>query len=410
MAKEKILEEVCEEIKKRLLNRLVPEQELSDEELQCRIDEELILADKQKILSLSNRIQIRRRIFDALRGFGVLQELLEDAEVTEILVNGPEHIFYEKGGQLYPYEKGFMNHQELEDFIQMMCAINNRMVNEASPIVDSRLPDGSRVNVVLQPVSIDGSAISIRKFSKTPMNMKKLLQYESVSEEVIAFLEKLVVSKYNILISGGTGSGKTTFLNALSAFIPKDERVVTIEDSAELMLNDIPNLVRLESRRPSFAGVVPIEIRDLIRTALRMRPSRIIVGECRGAEAADLLSANNTGHDGSIGTAHSNGARDMLVRLETMVLMGQNLPIEVIRRQIVSGIEIIIHLGRLRDGSRKLLEIVELSGMKEGEIQLHPIYQFEEMGEKNGKIKGCWRQTGTLNNQQKAKAAGYKEI
>ncbi|MCM1258007.1 MAG: Flp pilus assembly complex ATPase component TadA [Roseburia sp.] len=381
--------------------------ELSDEEVVGCIEEELAKADKTAILSLEKRKTTARNMFHSFRKFGVLQELLEDEEVTEIMVNGAQKIFYEKKGELHPYHKHFADQEELEDLIQAICAGGNRMVNESSPIVDTRLPDGSRVNVVLKPLSLDGSAVSIRKFSREPMNMEKLLEYQSLSEEVVDFLEKLVKSGYNIFVSGGTGTGKTTFLNALSQFIPKGERVITIEDSAELQLNEISNLVRLESRQTGFDGVKPIEIRDLIRTALRMRADRLIVGECRGAEAVDLLSANNTGHSGSLGTGHANSAKDMLNRLETMVLMGMDIPVAAVRGQILSGIDVIIHLGRLRDKSRKLLEIAELSGLREGEIQLHSLYQFKETGEREGRIQGIWIKKGELLHREKWKNAGF---
>ena len=281
------------------------------------------------------------------------------------------------------------------------------MVNEASPIVDTRLVDGSRVNIVLHPISLGGSSISIRKFSKEPMNMDKLLSYGSLSKEIAVFLEKLVKAGYNIFVSGGTGSGKTTFLNALSEFIPKEERVITIEDSAELQLNGIKNLVRLETRTAGFEGVESIGIRELIKTALRMRPSRLIVGECRGAEAIDLLSANNTGHSGSLGTGHANSTYDMICRLETMVLMGMELPVSAIRGQIASGIDLFIHLGRLRDKSRKLLEIAELEGVINGEIKLNVLYRFAECGEKKGKIYGKWEKIGELKHKEKWEAAGF---
>lgn len=281
------------------------------------------------------------------------------------------------------------------------------MVNEASPIVDTRLPDGSRVNIVLKPISLDGASISIRKFSKEPMKMTDLLSYGSLSEEISLFLEKLVIAGYNIFVSGGTGSGKTTFLNVLSSYIPKDERVITIEDSAELQLNGIANLVRLETRTAGFEGVVPIDIRELIKTALRMRPDRLIVGECRGPEAIDLLSANNTGHSGSMGTGHANSAYDMIGRLETMVLMGMDLPTAAIQGQILSGIDLFIHLGRLRDKSRKVLEIAEPEQITEGRIRLNVLYRFIETGEKEGKIQGKWEKTGELLHREKLKGAGF---
>lgn len=394
-------------LKEAVLGELEKSRELSDVELKLCIEKELRKRDKLQNLSFQKRKEYAQAVFASLRKFGVLQELIEDEEVTEILINGPNHIFYEKTGELCAYSKTFSGEEELSDFIQAICAFGNRMVNEASPIVDTRLFDGSRVNIVLHPISLDGSSISIRKFSKEPMNMEKLLAYGSLSIEIAAFLEKMVKAGYNIFVSGGTGSGKTTFLNALSEYIPKEERVITIEDSAELQLNGIENLVRLETRTAGFEGVESIGIRELIKTALRMRPSRIIVGECRGAEAIDLLSANNTGHSGSLGTGHANSTYDMLCRLETMVLMGMELPVLAIRGQIASGIDLFIHLGRLRDKSRKVMEIAELEGVVNGEIKLNVLYRFEETGEKKGKIYGRWEKTGELIHKEKWKAAGF---
>lgn len=394
-------------VKETVLGQMDFNRELSDGEVVECIEKELAREDKSRILSFEKRKSNAKTMFHSFRKFGVLQELLEDEEVTEIMVNGVEKIFYEKNGELYPYHKHFSDQEELADLIQTICAGANRMVNEASPIVDTRLPEGFRVNIVLSPLSLDGSAVSIRKFSKTPMSMERLLEYQSLSQEIVKFLEKLVKAGYNIFVSGGTGTGKTTFLNALSEFIPKDERVITIEDSAELQLNKISNLVRLETRQAGFEGVKPIEIRDLIRTALRMRGDRLIVGECRGAEAVDLLSANNTGHSGSLGTGHANSAKDMLSRLETMVLMGMDIPVTAVRAQICSGIDIIIHLGRLRDKSRKLLEITELSGMCGGEIKLHPLYRFKETGEREGRIQGIWIKEGELLHREKWENAGF---
>lgn len=394
-------------IKETVLEKMDSSRELSDSELMEQIEEELQKTDKNGLLSFDERKTYAKALFDSFRKFGILQELIEDEEVTEILVNGADKIFYEKQGELHLFPKTFSKEEELSDLIQTICAGGNRMVNEASPIVDTRLADGSRVNIVLQPVSLDGSSISIRKFSKEPMNMEKLLAYGSLSQEMAVFLEKLVKAGYNIFVSGGTGAGKTTFLNALSGYIPKDERVITIEDSAELQLNGIANLIRLETRTAGFEGVDSIGIRELIRTALRMRPSRIIVGECRGAEAIDLLSANNTGHSGSLGTGHANGTYDMIHRLETMVLMGMELPVAAIRGQIVSGIDIFIHLGRLRDKSRKVLEIAEIEGMKDGEILLNVLYQFVETKEVNGRIEGRWEKQGELLHREKWQAAGF---
>jgi len=395
------------EIKEAALRNLDNSRELSNRELKEHIEEELLKRDKTELLSFQKRKQYAESLFAVFRRFGVIQELIEDEDVTEILVNGPARIFYEKEGEMQLFSKTFSGEEELSDLIQTICAGGNRMVNEASPIVDTRLPDGSRVNIVLHPVSLDGASVSIRKFSKKPMNMERLMAFGSISEEIVFFLEKLVKAGYNIFVSGGTGSGKTTFLNALSEFIPKDERVITIEDSAELQLNGISNLVRLETRTAGFEGVEEIGIRTLIKTALRMRPSRLIVGECRGAEAVDLLSANNTGHSGSLGTGHANSTYDMISRLETMALMGMEIPVSAIRGQIASGIDIFIHLGRMRDKSRKVLEIAELKGVFAGEIRLNVLYRFCETGEKEGKIQGKWEKTGELFHREKWEAAGF---
>lgn len=394
-------------VKEEVLQEMERSRELSDRELRYCIEEKLQEKDKSHLLSFQKRKLCMEAVFASFRKFGALQELIEDEGVTEILVNGPMQIFYEKEGRLHLFGKTFSGEEELADLIQAICAAGNRMVNEASPIVDTRLLDGSRVNIVLNPISLDGSAISIRKFSKEPMNMEKLLAYGSLSKEIVFFLEKTVIAGYNIFISGGTGSGKTTFLNALSDFIPKEERVITIEDSAELKLNGISNLVRLETRTAGFEGVSSIGIRELIRTALRMRPSRIIVGECRGAEAVDLLSANNTGHSGSLGTGHANSARDMISRLETMVLMGMELPVLAVRGQIASGIDLLIHLGRMRDKSRKVLEITELDGIEDGEIKLNVLFKFVESGEMGGKVCGRWEKVGELLHREKWKSAGF---
>lgn len=394
-------------LKEAVLKALDHSRELTDEELAEGIEKELVRQDKGMLLPLKKRRQHAQAIFDSFRKFGVLQELIEDEGVTEISVNGAAQIFYEKAGQLERFSKSFSGEEELSDFIQSVCASGNRMVNEASPIVDTRLSDGSRVNIVLKPIALDGAAVSIRKFPKEAMRMETLLAYGSLSEEIAVFLGRLVTAGYNIFVSGGTGSGKTSFLNALSQYIPKEERVITIEDSAELRLNGIENLVRMETRAAGFEGVVPITIRDLIRTALRMRPSRILVGECRGKEALDLLSANNTGHSGSMGTGHANSTRDMISRLETMALMGADLPISAIRGQIASGIDIFVHLGRIRDKSRKVLEIAELDGLKEGEVRLNILYRFVETGEREGKIQGKWEKLGELRHREKWEAAGF---
>jgi pilus assembly protein CpaF len=304
------------------------------------------------------------------------------------------------------WEGAFSSEERLQDILQQIVARHNRVINLSSPIVDTRLEDGSRVNMVLMPIAIDGSVLTIRKFPENPYTMDQMINMGAISREAADLLKALVQARYSMVISGGTGSGKTTFLNALSQYIPSDERVITIEDSAELQIQGVPNLVRLETRNANVEGVIPISIRDLIRTALRMRPDRIIVGECRGAEAFDMLQAMNTGHDGSLSTAHANSCTDLLGRLEMMVLMGMELPLSAIRRQIASGVDIIVQLGRLRDKSRRVLEITEVCGMEQGEIVLNPLYRFAEHGEENGKICGLLEKQGPLKNQIKLSMAG----
>ncbi|MBR3643378.1 MAG: CpaF family protein, partial [Parasporobacterium sp.] len=324
---------------------------------------------------------LRRELFHAIKGLDVIQELLEDPEITEIMINGPDHIFIEKGGKLFESTRKFESTERLLDIIRMVAAGANRSINLASPIVDARLPDGSRVNAVLDPVALNGPVMTIRRFGDSPITAGKLIELGSLTEECLIFLEKLVRSGYNILISGGTGAGKTTVLNVLSSFIPEDERIITIEDSAELHLHGIPNLVRFEARMETADGVKAITIRDLIKTALRCRPDRVIVGEVRSEEAIDMLQALNIGQDGSMSTIHANSAEDALYRLETIVMLSSEIPLKALRRQIASGIDIIIHLGRLRDKSRRLLEVLEVSGMQENEIVTHPLFTFEETGE-----------------------------
>ena len=398
----------AEEIRNRVLSRMDVSRDIPDEELWAMIDE-AIAEQTEGRPSLCAREAAREQAFHALRGLDVLQELLDDPQITEIMVNWSQHIFYEKEGQLLQWEKQFSSVEKLEDVIQSIVAAGNRMVNEAAPIVDTRLRDGSRVNIVLAPIAIDGSVITIRKFPERPMQMDDLLERGSLSQEIADELRRLVQAGYNMFVSGGTGSGKTTFLNALSGYIPHSERVITIEDSAELQLNDISNLVRLETRAANLENVSEIPIRQLIRTALRMRPDRILVGECRGAEALDMLQAMNTGHDGSLSTGHANSCRDMLRRLETMVLMGMELPVSAIRAQIASGIDVLIHLGRLRDRTRKVLDIMEIDGMEQGEIRLHPLYHFVETGEADGRITGEWQRQGALLHREKLAAAGLEE-
>ena len=400
-----------QELKNLILQDIDLSRDMSDEEIKSLIRHHCSMYARMHILKLEERESLEQSLFFALRKLDVLQELLEDKDITEIMVNGTEHIFYEKYGKLYEFEKSFSSKERLEDIIQQIAGRNNRMINLSNPIVDTRLSDGSRVNIVLAPISIDGAAISIRKFPQTPYQMKDLIQMEAISTEAADFLKKLVTARYNIFVSGGTGSGKTTFLNALSQFIPKEERIITIEDSAELQLIEKPNLIRLETRNANTEGVTEISIRDLIRAALRMRPSMIVVGECRGEEALDVLQAMNTGHDGSLSTGHANSCRDMIARLETMVLMGGvDLPLAAIRSQIASGIDIFVHLGRLRDKSRKVLAIVEVDGYENGEIQLNELYHFQELEETNGKITGYLKKVGDLKHREKLKNARIYEL
>lgn len=400
--------EACKEhCKKELRNQIDFSRELSDEEIHELIDELVIKEGKNNALSIQEREQLGRELFNSIRKLDILQELVDDTTVTEIMINGTENIFIERAGKLQVWNRRFLQKEKLEDVIQQIVAKCNRTVNEANPIVDARLENGSRVNVVLSPVALNGPIVTIRRFSDDPIRMKDLLQFGSISEEAVLFLKNLVIAGYNIFISGGTGSGKTTFLNALSEFIPKEERIITIEDSAELQIQGIPNLVRMETRNANVEGCREITIRDLIKSSLRMRPDRIIVGEVRGAEALDMLQCLNTGHDGSLSTGHANSAKDMLSRLETMTLMGMNLPLPAIRRQMASGIDIIVHLGRLRDKTRKVLEIVEITGYEEEEIVTNPIFLFEETGEDaSGKVEGALKKVGELIHKEKWKSAG----
>ena len=381
--------------------------EVSDEEVREMIDEMVIHCSRQYALSLKDRQQLGREIFDAIRRMDILQELVEEEEVTEIMINGTQGIFIERKGRLFQWDKNFASKEKLEDVIQQIVAKCNRAVNKASPIVDARLENGARVNIVLAPVALNGPIVTIRRFPSHPIGMTDLLAYGSLTQEAAQDLEKWVRAGYNIIISGGTGSGKTTFLNALSQYIPSTDRVITIEDSAELQLQGIPNLVRLETRDSKGEGTTAITIRDLIRSSLRMRPDRIIVGEVRGSEAIDMLQALNTGHDGSLSTGHANSATDMLMRLETMVLMGMELPLSAVRRQIASGVDIIVQLGRLRDKSRKVLEIVEITGYEDGEIVTRPLYQYQETGtDEAGHVMGQLQMCNPLMHTDKLLAAG----
>ncbi len=381
---------------------------MEDSEIQELIDGMIVQMGRKYALSLKERQELGRSVFCSIRKMDVLQELIDCDEVTEIMVNGTGNIFVEKAGSIFQWDKRFETQEKLEDVIQQIVAKCNRVVNEASPIADARLENGARVNIVLEPVALNGPVITIRRFPKHPITMEDLLRYGSISQQAAEELERLVAAGYNIFISGGTGSGKTTFLNALSQFIPDTERIITIEDSAELQLQGISNLVRLETRNANMDGTKPITIRDLIKSALRMRPDRIVVGEVRGGEAIDMLQALNTGHDGSLSTGHANSSEDMLARLETMVLMGMELPLSAIRRQIASGVDIIVHLGRLRDKSRRVLEIVEILGYENDEIVTAPLYQFRESGEKDGNVVGELVKINKLTHTGKLTASGIE--
>ena len=396
--RKKYYQEIRSKIRQELFQELDFTRELDEAELLSIIDEKIHQTALETGLSLEERKRLRKEIFHGMRQLDILQELVEDPDVTEIMINGKDHIFIERKGKLTAWDNSFETEEKLNDIIQQIVSGCNRVVNEASPIVDARLENGSRVNVVLKPIALNGPIVTIRRFPEKPMDMKRLISLGALDKETAGFLQKLVLSGYNMFISGGTGSGKTTFLNALSHYIPKDERVITIEDSAELQLIGIDNLVRLETRNANAEGCQAITIRDLIRSALRMRPDRIIVGEIRGQEAVDLLQAMNTGHDGSLSTGHSNSAADMLSRLETMVLMGMDLPVAAIRQQIASAVDIIIHLGRLKDKSRKVLEIVEVCEYCEQKIRLNTLYEYDYQ---TGKLE----QKGALENNAKMLAA-----
>ena len=387
------MREIAEEIRKQTLEQLDLSEDLTDEQVRFAIEQTLTRYGREHYLPLETRRNLTEEIFHGIRGLDILEELLADESVTEIMINGHTAVFYEKQGKLFLWEKRFSSEERLRDVIQKMAAEANRVVNEASPIADTRLSDGSRVNIVLPPASVDGPAVTIRKFAKTPYTMERLVELGALSEEARAYLEKAVTEKRNIFISGGTGSGKTTFLNALSAYIPSEERVITIEDAAELQIQNIPNLVRLEVRKANTEGCSAVSVRDLIKTALRMRPSRIIVGEVRGAEALDMLQAMNTGHEGSLSTGHANSATDMLSRLETMVLQGSEIPLFAVRKQIASAIDLFIQLYRRSDGSRGVMQISETDGLKDGEIILRPVFEVS-------RANGVLQYLGTSNERK----------
>ena len=397
------------EFRTRLMSRLEEYQEVEDEEIFAIIDELILEGGQYAYVRLAERAQIRRELFNSVRRLDILQELVDDDTVTEIMVNGTEGIFIERKGRLTRWEKRFDSREKLEDIVQQIVAKCNRVANEAVSIVDARLENGARVNVVMAPVAIGGPVITIRRFPDHPISMEQLIAWNTVTEEAALLLRRLVQAGYNIFISGGTGSGKTTFLNALSNYIPGDERIVTIEDNAELQIQGARNLVRLEVRKANEEGDNEVTIRDLIRASLRMRPDRIIVGEVRGEETIDMLQSLNTGHDGSLSTGHGNSPRDMLSRLETMVLMGLEIPVQAVRRQIASGIDLMVHLGRMRDKSRKVLEIIEITGYdyRLGEILTNTLFEFEEQGEdEEGRLLGSLVKKGELKNRQKLVRAG----
>lgn len=401
-------EEIKSKLRERILRKMDHSKELTDEEVKELIDSFILQEEEMRLLSVTERQLMKQEIFCALRRLDILQGLLEDTSVTEIMINGPDRLFVEREGRLWQSEEKFASEEKLLHVIQKIVGSCNRTVNEASPIVDARLPDGSRVNVVLKPVAINGPIVTIRRFPQKPITMEQMLSSNSISKEASEELKVLVKAGYNIFISGGTGSGKTTFLNVLSGFIPAGERIITIEDSAELQLQNVENLVRMETRNANVEGCHAVTIRDLIKSSLRMRPDRIIVGEVRGREAVDMMTAFNTGHDGSMSTGHANSAADMLNRLQTMILMEMEIPLSAVKQQIASGIDIMVHLGRIRDKSRKVLEIAEVDGMENGEIKLHTLYRFEENGmDASGQVKGKLRKKGTLKHVYKLEAAGF---
>lgn len=400
------------ELKTTVLNEF-PLSRLSDAELLERIEALVQERLAGQYIPIDDKVSIVKQIYSSIRGFGILDSIMSDETITEVMINGPDNIFIEQSGRVHKLDKTFENERRLEDVIQRIVGLAGREVNQANPIVDTRLPDGSRVNVVLPPISLIGPVVTIRKFSKNPMTVERLIEYGSLTRPIADFLEILVKARYNIFVSGGTGSGKTTFLNALSNYIPKEERIITIEDSAELQIENVPNLVSLETRNANSAGAGAVTIRDLIKSSLRMRPERIIVGEVRGAEALDMLQAMNTGHDGSLSTGHANSTRDMLSRLETMVLQGAaGLPLPAIRQQISSAVDIIVHLSRLRDHSRKTMAITEVLGIDaRGEIILNPLYEFvEDEHSTMDKVSGSLLRTGNkMQNTFKLQLAGYRQ-
>lgn len=402
-----------EEAKNLVLERINRQGGAEDEELLGFIDE-IMLDSRYSYIEVGRKIRVRRELFNSIKRLDILQDIIDDDDVTEIMINGYRDIFIEKKGRILKYERSFESREKLLDIVQRIAAKSNKIINESVPIIDTRLRDGSRINIVMNPIAIDGPAVTIRKFYKDPLTMEKLLDYGAISKDAVDFLQRLVISKYNIFICGGTGSGKTTFLNALSHYIPKDERVITIEDSAELKLQGIANLVKLEARSANSEGKNAVTIRDMIRASLRMRPDRIVVGEVRGGEALDMLQAMSTGHDGSMSTGHANGPAEMMMRLETMVLMAVDMPVDAIRNQIVGALDIVVHVGRLRDGSRKVLNISEVDRViatpQGNKITLNPLYEYVSEGvDENGHVRGELKRTDKeLINCEKLHKAGFE--
>lgn len=396
-------EDIWSELKAVVLEELNFAEEVTDEQVLEVIDRVLKTSGLCRNVSLNRRCELRQELFHSIRKLDMLEELLKDDTVTEIMINGEKGIFLERDGRLESFSGAAVSKEKLEELVVKITGESNRIINEASPLADARLEDGSRVHVAVSPVALDGIVITIRKFPKKAITLEELLEKGSLNEEIAEFLKKAVKAKYNIFVSGGTGTGKTTLLNVLSDFVPKNERIITIEDTAELRILNVPNLVRLEARASSVEGCREITIRDLLRASLRMRPDRIIVGEVRGEEALDMIQAMCSGHNGSLSCGHGNSIADMLYRLETMVLMGRELPAQVVRRQLASGIDLMVHLGRLRDKRRVILEISEIEGCENGEIIINPLYRFSQSGTPQ------WEKAGELHHKDKLVMAGLED-
>lgn len=401
------IKEIVENVTNYCVNK---KNELNESQIRQYILSEIESRENSNYLSIRMKSELVSTVYNAINGLGAIQPLIDDKDITEIMINSQNEIFIEKNGRINKISQYFQNEQDLRDIIQMIVSRVNRTVNESKPIVDARLEDGSRVNIVLPPIALKGPTVTIRKFPKEAMTLERLIEYKAIDNNVAGILKKLVISKFNIFISGGTSSGKTSFLNALSNYIPNDERVITIEDSAELQLVNIENLVKLETRDENIEGKGKVTMKDLIKASLRMRPDRIIIGEVRGEEALEMLQAMNTGHDGSISTGHANSVKDMLSRIETMVLSGSDMPIVSIQQQIASAIDIVIHLSRLRDKTRRVIEITEVVGIKNSEYILNPLYVFKEDNKSTLKeISGALEYSkNEIVNQEKIKYSGVE--